>query len=230
MATHDGCSAAAYPFARLVDADALLLASGAAVIGIDEGQFFPDICGCAEAWAARGCHVIVAALDATFLRTPFPGIIGLIPLAEGVTKLTAVCAGCGADAAFTRRTAARAAGDAPAGGEAAHSAVLLGGAESYAALCRGCYAAAAARDVAAAAASAPHANALPQTPPAVASPQRNSAAAAAAATAAKKRPLALGGAALALAPLTAGVSRLELASSPMAAEAAAGRALLRRMR
>jgi hypothetical protein len=83
-------------------------------------------------------------------------------------------------------------------------------------MCRGCYATAAARD------------ALPQTPPAAASPQRNSRAAAAAAK--KKRPLALGGAALALAPLTEGVSRLELASSPMAAEAAAGRALLRRMR
>jgi hypothetical protein len=77
----------------------LELASGACVVGIDEGQFFPDICAYAEAWAARGCHVIVAALDATFLRTLFPGIIGLIPLAEGVTKLTAVCAGCGAEKA-----------------------------------------------------------------------------------------------------------------------------------
>ena len=47
--------------------------------------------------------VIIAALDSTFQRQPFVGVLALLPLAECVDKLHAVCAHCGADAAFTQR-------------------------------------------------------------------------------------------------------------------------------
>ena len=56
-----------------------------------------------ERWANQGKTVIVAALDGTFQRKGFGNILELVPLAEQVTKLTAVCVNCRADAAFTKR-------------------------------------------------------------------------------------------------------------------------------
>ncbi len=41
-----------------------------------------------------GVIVMVAALDGTFQRKPFGNIINLLPVAEKVTKLTAVCVYC----------------------------------------------------------------------------------------------------------------------------------------
>ena len=89
------------------------------VIGIDEGQFFPDIVNWCEEMANRcsfwstnertrnvklreedeseffrGKIVLVAALDGTFQRLPFPEMLALVPLAEAVTKLQAVCMIC----------------------------------------------------------------------------------------------------------------------------------------
>ena len=94
------------------------------VIGIDEGQFvsqvewlssaiadffpssscqFPDIVEFCEEMANDGKMVIVAALDGTFQRKPFGPILDLVPLAESVIKLKAVCMVCFNDAAFTKR-------------------------------------------------------------------------------------------------------------------------------
>lgn len=47
--------------------------------------------------------VIVAALDGTFERKPFGNILNLIPKAEKVLKLNAVCVYCTKEAAFTKR-------------------------------------------------------------------------------------------------------------------------------
>jgi thymidine kinase len=47
--------------------------------------------------------MIVAALDGTFQRTRFGNILNLIPLAENVVKLSAVCMVCFGSAAFTKR-------------------------------------------------------------------------------------------------------------------------------
>lgn len=57
----------------------------------------------AEKWANQGKVVIIAALDGDFQRQPFGSILSLIPLAETVIKLSAVCTRCRKDAAFTRR-------------------------------------------------------------------------------------------------------------------------------
>lgn len=58
----------------------------------------------AEKMANVGKIVIVAALDGTFQRVGFGDILRLIPLAESVVKLKAVCMACFNDASFTKRT------------------------------------------------------------------------------------------------------------------------------
>lgn len=56
--------------------------------------------------ANSGKTVIVAALDGTFQRQPFGSILNLVPMAESVIKLKAVCMICFSDAAFTKRLGA----------------------------------------------------------------------------------------------------------------------------
>ena len=65
-----------------------------------------DLVECAEQWANNGKHILVSALDATFQRKPFNNVLELIPLAESVIKLTAVCSDCHSSASFTRRLTA----------------------------------------------------------------------------------------------------------------------------
>jgi len=99
------------------------------VIGIDEGQFFSDVVDWCELAANQGKIVLVAALDGTFQRKAFSEILSLVPLAESVTKLSAVCMNCFKDAAFSKRTST-------ADGEKVE---VIGGADKYMAVCRACY-------------------------------------------------------------------------------------------
>ena len=94
--THDRQSLAAVPCVKLADVSNIVHAFD--VVGVDEGQFFGDLAESCEAWARAGKTVIVAALDATFQREPFNDVLSLVPIAEQVTKLSAVCARCGDDA------------------------------------------------------------------------------------------------------------------------------------
>jgi thymidine kinase len=73
-----------------------------------------------------GISVIVAALDGTFNQRAFGRVLDLVPLADSVVKLTAVCHTCGADAPFTRRIGADTRTE------------VIGGSEAYAACCRAC--------------------------------------------------------------------------------------------
>ena len=98
------------------------------VIGIDEGQFFPDVVEFADRVANLRKVVLVAGLDGTFERKNFNRILELIPMAEIVNKLKAVCMGCGEDAAFTKRLASD-----------DKRIEVIGGAEKYMACCRKCY-------------------------------------------------------------------------------------------
>ncbi|KAL3132956.1 hypothetical protein ABBQ38_006868 [Trebouxia sp. C0009 RCD-2024] len=97
------------------------------VIAIDEGQFFPDLVEYAEQWANSGKHILVSALDATFQRKPFSNVLELIPLAENVIKLTAVCSECRSSASFTKRLSSET------------DVQVVGGADKYTALCRHCF-------------------------------------------------------------------------------------------
>jgi len=80
-----------------------------------------------EKLADAGKTVIIAALDATFQRKPFGRILELVPMSEKVTKLTAICIGCGAEAPFTQRFTTES------------SVELVGGQEMYRPLCRECF-------------------------------------------------------------------------------------------
>uniref|UniRef100_A0A8C4WUT2 Thymidine kinase n=1 Tax=Eptatretus burgeri TaxID=7764 RepID=A0A8C4WUT2_EPTBU len=102
-------------------------ASQAAVIGIDEGQFFPDVTAFCEELANAGKTVIVAALDGTFERKAFGSVLSLIPLAESVVKLNAVCMLCYRPAAYTHRLGCET------------QLEVIGGVDKYQSLCRVCY-------------------------------------------------------------------------------------------
>lgn len=97
------------------------------VIGVDEGQFFPDVVEFCEDMANRGKTVVVAALDGTFERKSFGAILGLVPLAEDVLKLKAVCNMCKGEAAFTKRTTDE------------KEVELIAGNDKYMAVCRPCF-------------------------------------------------------------------------------------------
>lgn len=82
----------------------LLLAGDAAVIGIDEAQFFGDeLVAVCEALARQGRRVIVAGLDQDFRGRPFGPMPALMAVAEYVTKLHAICVVCGAPANHSQR-------------------------------------------------------------------------------------------------------------------------------
>ncbi|MNE65744.1 Thymidine kinase [compost metagenome] len=97
------------------------------ILGIDEGQFFPDLLPFAEFAANEGKVVIVSALDGDFLRKPFGSVCDLIPLCEHVVKLKAVCMVCQRDAAYSRRITNE------------EQTEVIGGSDKYIAVCRRCY-------------------------------------------------------------------------------------------
>jgi thymidine kinase len=98
------------------------------VVGIDEGQFFPDIVQFCELMLAEGKTVVVAALDGTFQRKPFGTLLQLVPLSHSVDKLLAVCMICHKkDAPYTRRLISDT------------KLEIVGGSEIYSASCEECF-------------------------------------------------------------------------------------------
>ncbi|XP_042589403.1 thymidine kinase, cytosolic-like [Cyprinus carpio] len=88
---------------------------------------FPDTVEFCEEMANMGKTIIVAALDGTFQRKPFGNILNLVPLAESVVKLNAVCMQCFKEAAYTKRLGAE------------QEVEVIGGTDKYHAVCRACY-------------------------------------------------------------------------------------------
>jgi thymidine kinase len=106
----------------------LLLANDVEVVGIDEAQFFDsELVPVCNELASRGIRVIVAGLDMDYLGKPFGPIPALLASAEYVTKVHAICLGCGGLAQFSHRIVAN------------NKLVLLGETDSYKPLCRQCY-------------------------------------------------------------------------------------------
>lgn len=100
------------------------------IICIDEGQFFHDLYDVVvDMVEGRGKHVIVSALDGTYERLPFFEVVALIPFADHVVKLNALCMGCknGKPAAFSKRLVE------------SDALELVGGVESYIPVCRMCF-------------------------------------------------------------------------------------------
>jgi thymidine kinase len=126
MATHDKQFHVALPCTKLNEAKIEALKYDC--IGIDEGQFFPDIVDFCEEMANLGKTVIVAALDGNFERKPFGKILDLIPKSEEVMKLTAVCIQCGTKASFSSKISG-----------SREVEIDIGGSDKYIATCRACY-------------------------------------------------------------------------------------------
>ncbi|XP_063149393.1 LOW QUALITY PROTEIN: thymidine kinase, cytosolic [Candoia aspera] len=155
VSTHDRNTMEAMSACYLKDVQQEALNS--AVVGIDEGQFFPDIIEFCETMANEGKTVIVAALDGTFQRKAFGNILQLVPLAECVVKLNAVCMECYREASYTKRLgtekevrAVRAfpffkgfpstcVRSVPVMDQEQQNVEVIGGADKYHSVCRACY-------------------------------------------------------------------------------------------
>lgn len=99
------------------------------VVGVDEGQFFPDLAETAAAWARAGKTVFVAALDADFRGRPFEQVSLLLPESDRVEKCRGYCMACRRRRAlFSQRLG---------GGRGL---IEIGAADRYRAVCRACYA------------------------------------------------------------------------------------------
>ena len=125
LSTHDLAMIPAISCQKLSEVDSKV--QNADVIGIDEGQFYPDLLPFCESQANAGKIVIVSALDGTFERKRFNSVDDIIPLCESVVKLNAVCTVCGATAAFSKRIVDDT------------KLELVGGSDKYTAVCRKCY-------------------------------------------------------------------------------------------
>ncbi|KAG8129163.1 putative Thymidine kinase protein [Naja naja] len=100
---------------------------GAVCLKEDLQVLFPDVVEFCETMANAGKTVIVAALDGTFQRKAFGNILQLVPLAESVVKLNAVCMECYREASYTKRLGTE------------KEVEIIGGADKYHSVCRLCY-------------------------------------------------------------------------------------------
>ena len=131
VVSHNGSSLAARP---ITSAAALWSAVEAAaqVVAVDEAQFFDaglvEVC---EELAREGRRVLAAGLDLDFRGEPFGLMPELVARADAISKLTAVCALCGApNATRTQRLV----GGLPA--EYSAPLIAVGAADLYEARCR----------------------------------------------------------------------------------------------
>ena len=99
------------------------------VVLIDEGQFYTDIVVITEKLANSGKIVIIAGLDGDRDRGRFGSLMDLIPKAEKVRKLHAVCTDCGEKASFTKLKTKT----------TPSSQIDIGGSDKYTAVCRKCW-------------------------------------------------------------------------------------------
>jgi len=100
------------------------------VIFINEGQFFEDLYLFVD-WIVniKNKRVYICGLDGDFERKKFGPLLDIIPLADDVIKIKAICTECkNNDAIFTHRIS-----------KDNTKQTVIGGAEMYNPLCRNCY-------------------------------------------------------------------------------------------
>jgi len=116
-------------FAELSDAFILELIVGKKynLVAIEEGQFFLNLSHYCSLLADNFIDVIVSALDGNYKQELFKEVGNLIPKAENVIKLSAVCMECqNKDGCFTIRT------------NNMKEEIVIGGEEMYKSVCRDC--------------------------------------------------------------------------------------------
>jgi len=103
------------------------------VIGIDEIQFFDlAVVGACQEIANSGVTVIFTGLTTDFLGEPFETVRDLLPVAEEITKLSAICS-CGSEANFSQRI------DTQTGEPILSGSQVIVGDENYQPKCRKCF-------------------------------------------------------------------------------------------
>jgi len=98
------------------------------VIAIDEGQFFGDLYEYVTKWADQlPIHIVIVGLDGNSNREPFGDLLRLIPHAEEVERLTALCSVCkdGTPAIYSKLLVKRESSD-----------IIIGGATEFQPVCR----------------------------------------------------------------------------------------------
>ena len=98
------------------------------VIGIDEAQFFTNIYNIVYKLLENNRIVIVSALNGDYKRKTFGNIVDLIPLAQDIIKLNAICSQCGEEASFSYRKNTN-----------KTEQVVIGGSDVYEARCWECW-------------------------------------------------------------------------------------------
>jgi len=129
MSTHDRKMISCLPVKKVYDvfeADTTLLDSTDAFI-INEGQFFSDLYDVVKLLVNdHGKKVYVCGLDGDYRMKKFGQMLDLIPIADHVEKLHAVCSLCKAPASFTKRLT----------NETAQKVI---GSDNYIPVCRACH-------------------------------------------------------------------------------------------
>lgn len=128
LATHDGRRYAATVCRDAAEVADVATAHQAAVVGIDEAQFFGrELAEVCRVLAAGGVDVIAVGLEHDAWGRPFPPVPQLAELADSVTVMTVPCGVCGADAHFTQRMTPVVDGD------------MIGGPGDYEPRCAACF-------------------------------------------------------------------------------------------
>jgi len=129
MSTHDRKMISCLPVKKVYDVfemDSTLLDSTDAFI-INEGQFFSDLYDVVKLLVNdHGKKVYVCGLDGDYRMKKFGQMLDLIPIADHVEKLHAVCTLCKAPASFTKRLT----------NETAQKVI---GSDNYIPVCRACH-------------------------------------------------------------------------------------------
>jgi len=99
---------------------------GCDVVALDEAQFFTGLKPFVEKELEAGKTVLIAGLDGDYKQRKFGNILDCIPLADEVTKLSAMCMDCldGTQGPFTKRIVK------------STKLELVGGDDMYKAVCR----------------------------------------------------------------------------------------------
>ena len=120
--THDKTTFDCIKTNTLVDVNV----DSANVIAVDECQFFSNLRDFVQTCLDRDKHVILAGLDGDYMQQTFGEMLTLVPLADEVVKLSALCMVCmdGTPGPFTQRTVE------------SDQQELVGAAECYKAVCR----------------------------------------------------------------------------------------------
>lgn len=129
VSSHDADQEPAVAARKLAEVDHAVRSGTYQAVVIDEGQFFPDLFEQVTDWADQSdVRIVVAGLDGTFQREPFGEMLRLVPHAEEVMRLSALCSRCrdGTKAIYSRRVSA----------VVNNKVVQVGAAESYEPVCR----------------------------------------------------------------------------------------------